>query len=130
MFVWLCVCVCLYSVFAHNFQRALTRFLQALVAEWEQVQAEGGEKSLSAGSPIENQPKTPAQTVQPANTFVTGSVFYSHRFLSADAELKRKVEAMHAGQAKVALLKNQAQDAQAVLSGDVVSFIERVLRLR
>jgi hypothetical protein len=36
--------------------------------------------------------------------------------------LKRKVEAMHAGQAKVALLKNQAQDAQAALSGAGDSF--------
>jgi hypothetical protein len=122
------VCVCLYPVSAHNF-RALTRLLQALVAEWEQVQAAGGEKSLSAGSIIDNQPKPPAKTMQPANTFVTGSLFYSLHLLSADAELKRKVEAMHAGQAKVALLKNQAQDAQAVLSGAVVSFLERVLRL-
>ena len=49
-------------------------------------------------------------------------MFYSHFLLSADAELKRKVEAMHAGQAKVALLKNQAQDAQAALSGAGDSF--------
>ncbi len=30
--------------------RGMTRCLQALVAEWEQVQAEGGPKSLSAGA--------------------------------------------------------------------------------
>ena len=84
--VSVCVFVCLFvsvSVFLFttpstvsqhtNDSHVLTRLLQALVAEWEQVQAEGGEKSLSAGSYIENQPKTPVKTMQPANTFVTGS---------------------------------------------------------
>jgi hypothetical protein len=37
----------------------------------------------------------------------------------ADAELKLKVEAMHAAQAKIALLKNQAQEADAALAGAV-----------
>ena len=84
--VSVCVFVCLFvsvSVFLFttpstvsqhtNDSHVLTRLLQALVAEWEKVQAEGGDKSLSAGSYIENQPKTPAKTMQPANTFVTGS---------------------------------------------------------
>ena len=41
---------------------------------------------------------------------------------AADAELKLKVEAMHAAQAKIALLKNQAQEADAALAGAVSGF--------
>lgn len=65
--------------------------LQALVAEWEQAQAEGGAKSLSAGDSL---------------TFETQFCckFQFHVCLtfppSADAELKLKVEAMHAGQVR------------------------------
>ena len=68
----------------HTLTHALTPLPspQALVAEWEQAQAEGGGKSLSA----------------------------------ADSELKRKVEAMHAGQAKLALMKNQAAEAETALA--------------
>ena len=39
----------------------------------------------------------------------------------ADAELKRKVECMHEGQAKIALLKNQTQEAEAALAGGCFS---------
>jgi hypothetical protein len=63
--------------------------LQALVAEWEQAQAEGGAKSLSAGDSF---------------TFETQFCDKFHVCLtfppSADAELKLKVEAMHAGQVR------------------------------
>jgi hypothetical protein len=37
--------------------------------------------------------------------------------LAADTELKNKVEAMHAGQAKIALLKNQVKEAEAAIAG-------------
>jgi hypothetical protein len=41
-------------------------------------------------------------------------------FTAADAELKRKVEAMHEGQAKIALLKNQSLEAEVALAGFIL----------
>ena len=91
--------------------------LQALVADWDQVQAEGGAKSLSAGklfSPLKYATLPQNQSrYQPKNMFSC--------FPPADAELKRKVECMHEGQAKLALLKNQTQEAEAALAGGCFS---------
>jgi hypothetical protein len=81
---------------------------QALVAEWEQVQAQGGPKSLSAGSLQSSYNAVTIHSSCPPSS-------------AADAELKLKVERMHEAQGKIALLKIQTQEADAALAGAVGS---------